>query len=160
MAQHGAQWKHVPKAVAVVHPTEHNTCNGVVTFTKTDAGVEVVAVIQGLNPSQKHAIHVHEYGDCTKPDGTSAGSHYNPEGHPHALPAQDGRHAGDLGNLTADAAGKARYQVTVSNLSIAGLKNPVIGRAVIVHAKPDDGGQPTGNAGPRIGCGVIGIAKP
>jgi Cu-Zn family superoxide dismutase len=90
----------------------------------------------------------------------SAGGHYNPENHQHGLPETEMRHAGDLGNLEADSEGKATLERTVSNISIAGMKNPIIGRGVIVHAKVDDGGQPVGNAGGRIGCGVIGVANP
>jgi Cu-Zn family superoxide dismutase len=71
------------------------------------------------------------------------------------MPPMDARHAGDLGNLTADADGKAHYEITVTNISVSSAGNSVLGRAVIVHAKPDDGGQPTGNAGARVGCGVI-----
>ena len=77
----------------------------------------------------------------------------------HYLPETEQRHAGDLGNLTADNDGKAHYELTVKNISVAGTKNPVIGRGVIVHAKVDDGGQPVGNAGGRIACGVIGVAN-
>ena len=54
----------------------------------------------------------------------------------------------------------ATLKITVDNISIAGEKNPIIGRAIVIHAKVDDGGQPTGNAGARQGFGVIGIAKP
>ena len=91
----------------------------------------------------------------------SAGGHYNPEKHPHALPdTTEKRHAGDLGNLQADSNGKVHHEITVKNVTIAGTKNPIIGRGVIVHAKVDDGGQPVGNAGPRIACGVIGVANP
>jgi len=90
----------------------------------------------------------------------SAGGHYNPEGHQHGLPDSENRHAGDLGNVQADSEGKAHYEITVSNISIQGPRNPILGRAVIVHAKPDDGGQPVGNAGARIACGVIGVANP
>jgi len=121
---------------------------------------QVVADIEGLNPGQKHAFHIHQFGDCTSSDGMSAGGHYNPEGHQHGLPEKEMRHAGDLGNLTADNDGKAHYEITVSNISVAGMKNPIIGRGVIVHAKVDDGSQPVGNAGGRIACGVIGVANP
>jgi Cu-Zn family superoxide dismutase len=146
-------------AVAVLGAASGSKVQGTARFTTKGDAVEVVVDIEGLTPNQQHAIHVHEFGDCTAPDAASAGSHYNPEGHPHALPAADTRHAGDLGNLQADAQGKAHYEITVRNCSIAGV-NPILGRAVIVHAKPDDGGQPVGNAGGRIACGVIGIAKP
>jgi Cu-Zn family superoxide dismutase len=142
-------------AVATIEPTAGNTCRGTVTFTQVGADVKVVADLTGLVAGQNHAMHVHETGDCSAPDAMSAGGHYNPEGHPHALPPSDPRHAGDLGNVTADAAGNAHYEITVSNMSVNGALDPVKDRAVIVHAKPDDGGQPVGNAGGRIGCGVI-----
>ncbi|MBI4664285.1 MAG: superoxide dismutase family protein [Verrucomicrobia bacterium] len=142
-----------------MHPTQGNKCHGVVQFSQIGEKIKVIATIEGLNPNQKHAIHIHELGDCTSADGMSTGGHYNPEGHQHGLVASAKRHAGDLGNLQADANGKAQYEVTVENITIAGMKNPILGRAVIIHAKEDDGGQPVGNAGPRLACGVIGIAK-
>ena len=148
------------QAVAVLHPTAGQQCHGVVLFTQDGDSVKVVAELEGLNPNQKHAFHIHQFGDCSSPDGMSAGGHYNPEGHQHGLPSTESRHAGDLGNVEADGQGKAHYEITVNNISIAGPKNPIVGRAVIVHAKPDDGGQPVGNAGARIGCGVIGVANP
>jgi Cu-Zn family superoxide dismutase len=157
---HAEAWASVKQAVAVLHPTAGNKCHGRVQFIQEGDAVKVIADLEGLNPGQKHAIHVHQYGDCSAPDATSAGGHYNPENHPHALPDGGPRHAGDLGNLMADNEGKAHYEITVDNISVAGTKNPIIGRGVIVHAKPDDGGQPVGNAGARIACGVIGIANP
>jgi Cu-Zn family superoxide dismutase len=150
----------VQQAIAVLHPTAGQNCHGVVRFTQEGDSVKVVADLEGLNPRQKHAFHIHQYGDCSSPDGMSAGGHYNPEGHQHALPSSETRHAGDLGNVEADDQGKAHYEITVNNVSISSQKNPIVGRAVIVHAKPDDGGQPVGNAGSRIGCGVIGVANP
>ena len=146
----------VATAAAPIAPTAGNDCKGIVTFyEQRDGSMLVVADLEGLSPGQKHAIHVHEKGDCSAPDGMSAGGHYNPEQHEHALPPHEPRHAGDLGNLIADTKGRAHYEITVDNLSIRGAKNPIDGRAVIVHAKMDDGGQPTGNAGARLGCGVI-----
>lgn len=156
---HQAAWSTVNKAVAVIHPTQGNKCHGTVQFTQMGDKVKVMAMIEGLNPNQKHAIHIHEFGDCSSTDGMSAGGHYNPEKHNHGLVSASMRHAGDLGNLQSDADGKAHYEVTVDNISVAGMKNPILGRGVIVHAKEDDGGQPVGNAGSRLGCGVIGIAK-
>jgi len=147
-------------AVAVLDPTAGSQCHGVIRFTQDGDAVKVVADIEGLTPGQLHAIHVHDFGDCTAPDATSAGSHYNPEGHAHGLPTSTERHAGDLGNLPADKDGKTHYEITVTSCSVAGSKNPILGRSVIVHAKVDDGGQPVGNAGARIACGVIGVAKP
>lgn len=145
--------------VAVMVPTEGNSTRGTVRFVQHDGSVTVTAEISGLTPGAQHAIHVHEFGDLTAPDGTSAGGHYNPEGHDHGLPEQQARHAGDLGNLAADENGNAHYEITVDNITVAGMHNPVIGRGVIIHADTDDGGQPTGNAGARISMGVIGVAK-
>jgi len=141
--------------VAKIEPTAGNNARGTVTFEAKGDKVKVTADLDGLTPSAQHAIHVHETGDCSAPDGMSAGGHYNPESKPHGLPTTEDRHAGDLGNLTADASGHAHYEITVDNISLSTGKNPVLGKAVIVHAKADDGGQPTGNAGARLGCGVI-----
>lgn len=148
------------QAIAVLHSTAGQHCHGVVRFTQDGDSVKVVAELEGLNPGQKHAFHIHQYGDCSAPDGMSAGGHYNPEGHQHGLPDSASRHAGDLGNVEADKDGKAHYEITVNNVTILGAKNPILGRGVIVHAKVDDGGQPVGNAGARIACGVIGVANP
>jgi Cu-Zn family superoxide dismutase len=140
---------------AKITPTAGNNAKGTVTFSADGSKVKVVADLDGLTPGAQHAIHVHETGDCSAPDAMSAGGHYNPEGKPHGLPVTEDRHAGDLGNLTADASGHAHFEITVDNISLSAGKNPVLGKAVIVHAKVDDGGQPTGNAGARLGCGVI-----
>jgi Cu-Zn family superoxide dismutase len=141
---------------AKIEPTQGNTVTGWVRFAaQKDGSIQVVADLSGLTPNATHAIHVHEKGDCTAPDAMSAGAHYNPEAKPHGIPPAVERHAGDLGNLTADAAGNAHYVITVTNISLSTGKNPILGKAVIVHAKPDDGSQPAGNAGARLGCGEI-----
>jgi len=145
-------------AVAVVKPTAGNSCFGVIRFRQINGQVRVVADISGLSPGAEHAIHIHQKGDCSSGDGKSAGGHYNPRGHPHGLPDQHVRHAGDLGNLLADGSGVSHYEIVVDNISIEGRLNPILGRSVIVHAKRDTGEQPTGGAGPRIGCGAIGIS--
>lgn len=144
--------------IAVVTPTEGNKAKGVVRFVEGDDGVQVSARIEGLKPNSKHGFHVHEFGDASAPDGTSAGDHFNPEGHDHGLPPESQRHAGDFGNIEADSRGVGELELTVENLRLTGGPRAILGRAVIVHAEPDDGGQPTGNAGDRIGIGVIGIA--
>ena len=147
--------------VAVLSPTEGNQAAGVVTFKSAGKGkVEVKANLSGLPPNSKHAIHIHQYGDLTSKDGKSAGDHYNPLGHQHALPDQKVRHAGDFGNLESDANGNATMKLVVDNISLAGRLSPIIGRGLVVHAKPDDGGQPSGNAGDRIAVGVIGVRNP
>lgn len=149
----------VVKAVAVVHPLGDAKVHGVVRFSQTDDGVQVVADLQGLEPNSVHGFHIHEFGDCSSADGSSAGGHYNPEKHQHGKPGEENRHGGDMGNVQADGDGKVHLDLVMRGLTIAGARNPIIGRAVIIHAKADDFSQPVGNAGARIGCGVIGIGK-
>src|SRR5262245_60999777 len=99
----------IKQAVAVLHATQGNKAHGTVRFTQDGNSVKVVAHVEGLNPGQKHAFHIHEFGDCSSPDAMSAGGHYNPEKHEHGLPDKPERHAGDLGNVQADASGNAHY---------------------------------------------------
>lgn len=147
------------KAIAVLNPASGSSVTGTVTFTKTGDGVTVVADIGGLKPG-KHGFHVHQFGDCSAPDATSAGDHYNPTKHPHAGPDTTPRHMGDLGNLEADASGKAHLELKDKTLKLSG-ENSIVGYAVIVHEKADDlKTQPTGDAGGRVACGVVGVAKP
>jgi Cu-Zn family superoxide dismutase len=144
------------RAVAELKPTEGSTVAGTVTFTAENGAVRVVAVVDGLEPGL-HGFHIHEYGDCSAPDAASAGGHFNPGGTPHGAPDAplEQRHAGDLGNVEADAAGKAHYERVDQVISLAG-PNSIVGKAVIVHAQGDDlTSQPTGDAGPRLACGVI-----
>lgn len=146
------------KAIAVLYPTEGNTARGWVSFTVTDNGVLIEAEVTGLTPGE-HGFHIHEFGDCSALDATSAGGHFNPFGEKHGAPDSLHRHVGDLGNLIADENGIAKYQRLDTLITLSG-PNSIIGRAVIVHENPDDFvSQPTGNAGGRVACGVIGIAK-
>jgi len=142
------------RAVAEMAPTEGNSVSGTVVFTQQEGSLSVSVELTGFEAGTTHGIHVHETGDCSAPDGTSAGGHYNPESHDHALPDDTPRHAGDMGNVTADDQGAVMTHLSFDNISIGG-ENPIENRAVIVHAQPDDGGQPTGNAGARLACGVI-----
>ena len=138
---------------AKIDPTQGNSASGEVRFYQVSGGVRVVASISGLSPG-KHGFHLHEKGDCSAPDAMSAGAHYNPLGAPHGSPEANrtARHLGDLGNITADAGGKATYDRVDSLLVYADLA----GLSVLVHGKEDDlTSQPAGDAGPRIGCGVI-----
>jgi len=146
------------RAVSVLHPTEGNGVNGKVVFTGTGEGVTVAAEVKGLAPG-KHGFHIHDFGDCSAPDGTSAGGHFNPENTDHGGPEDKVRHVGDLGNLEADAQGNAYYERGDSYIALSG-PHSIIGRSVIIHAGFDDlKSQPTGAAGGRVACGVIGIAE-
>lgn len=147
------------KAVAVLHATKGNNVSGIVTFTKEGSQIKVVADISGLTPGM-HGFHIHQYGDCSAEDGSSAGGHFNPDNVNHGGPADSVRHAGDLGNVKADQNGNVHFEMINSLLSFSG-PHSIIGRGVIVHAGEDDlTSQPSGNAGARVACGDIGIAKP
>ncbi len=142
------------KAVAVVHPKNGSDVSGMVHFEQTESGVLVKAEINGLTGT-KHGFHIHQYGDCTADDGTSAGGHFNPTDNQHAGPEDMNRHMGDLGNITAED-GTALLEYVDDEIDLA----QIIGRGVIVHGGEDDlESQPSGAAGPRIGCGVIGIQQ-
>lgn len=144
----------VNKAEAVLKATEGNKVEGTVTFTKVEGGVLIVADVVNLKPG-KHGFHVHEHGDCSAHDASSAGGHFNPTNSKHGGPDTPERHVGDLGNLVADSTGKAHYERIDSLITLEG-PNSVIGRSVVVHADEDDlATQPTGNSGARIACGEI-----
>jgi len=139
---------------------------GIVCFEQTEAEgpIKIKGEIKGLSKGL-HGFHVHEFGDNTKGCET-AGSHFNPHGKTHGGPKDENRHVGDLGNVEAGDDGVAKFEVTDNMISLNG-PHSVIGRTMVVHAKQDDLGKggndeslKTGNAGSRVGCGVIGLAKP
>jgi len=141
-------------AKATLNPTQGHDVKGSATFTKEDNGVRVVADIIGLKPGE-HGFHVHEKGDCSAPDASSAGGHFNPTRMPHGGPDSEKHHVGDLGNITADASGKAHLDQVFSFLELSGT-NSIVGHGLIVHEGKDDlTSQPSGNAGARVACGVI-----
>jgi Cu-Zn family superoxide dismutase len=161
-AGHGAAEggaKEVTKAIAVLSPASGSEVKGTVTFTKVSDGVRVQARVEGLTPGP-HGFHVHQFGDCSAPDATSAGGHFNPSDHPHGAPDADERHAGDMGNIEANDQGVATLDYVDKVMKLDG-PGSIIGHAVIVHEKADDlKSQPTGDAGGRIACGVVGVANP
>lgn len=149
----------VTKSVAVIHPTEGNMATGMVTFTKVDEGVRVQADLKGLKKEGKHGFHIHEKGDCTAADGTSAGGHFAPRDNEHAGPKDKVRHVGDMGNIEVNKNGNATLNYVDPDIKLNG-PHSVVGRGIIVHKGEDDlETQPTGAAGPRAGCGVIGIVE-
>lgn len=144
-----------PRAEAKLAPTAGNAANGLVSFSQDGDKLRVSAEISGLTPGP-HGFHVHDKGDCSAPDATSAGGHFNPGGKAHGSPEQPEHHAGDLPQLVADAAGVARFTVDSDALSIGSGAANIVGRSVVVHAAADDfKSQPAGNSGARIACGVI-----
>lgn len=147
------------KAVAQLHSTDGNEILGTVTFEKVDDGVNVNADLSGLEEG-KHGFHIHQYGDCSAEDQTSAGGHYNPYNMEHGAPTDSVRHMGDLGNLPVGPEGNGTLDYVDNIIELNGA-NSIIGRAVIIHSGADDlSSQPSGAAGARIACGVIGVANP
>jgi len=145
-------------AVAALAPTQGNEAKGNVTFKVVDGRVHVSGQITGLKPDSEHGFHIHEKGDCSAPDATSAGGHFNPGQQDHGRVDSDPHHGGDMANIKADAQGTATIDAPVSsNVNIGkGDGFDIIGRGLIVHADPDDyTSQPTGNAGGRLACAVI-----
>ena len=136
------------------------TVSGTASFEDLPDGLAVTVQVSGLAPG-KHAIHIHEFGDCGD-SGKAAGSHYNPSGVPHGFRPKDGAshaHPGDMGNLEVDANGMAVLNITLPGVELSGGTLSVAGRTVIIHANEDDFSQPTGNAGDRVACGEILITK-
>jgi len=139
-----------------IEPKSQSKLAGSAMLMEVDGGVKVTLSVTGA-PAGDHGAHIHEKGDCSAPDAASAGGHFNPAGHDHALPTVAKRHLGDLGNLVVGKDGKGSLEITIDGANLkAGDANSFAGKSIIVHAKKDDGGQPVGNAGGRIGCGVIG----
>lgn len=131
---------------------------GEATFTDLgDGDVTFKLTIENATPGE-HAVHLHEKGDCSAPDASSAGGHWNPSDVKHGKrPVDQQYHAGDLANLEVGEDGKGVLTMTVVGWSIGGPDSTnILNKAVIVHAQPDDfESQPSGAAGDRIACGVI-----
>jgi len=145
-------------AVAIIYPTKGYRTSGLLRLKQGKFGLRITGRIRGLSRG-KHGFHIHEYGDCSGKSGKTAGGHYNPEAVSHAGPKSKKKHVGDMGNIEADARGLAEIDRLYTNAKLSG-ETSVIGRAIVVHLNEDDlVSQPTGAAGPRVGCGVIGIAK-
>ena len=149
-----------PQAIAPMNPTQGYQVSGTVTFTEVEGGIRVDAHLTGLIPGS-HGFHIHEKGDCSAPDASSAGAHFNPAKHKHGDPHQGEHHLGDMPALVADSQGNADLTTTLSGLTLTEGEAAVVGHSVIVHADPDDYvTQPTGNSGVRVSCGIISLNRP
>ena len=138
-------------------PASASLVSGKLTAMPMGDGVHFTGEVGGLAPNSTHAIHVHERGDCSAADASSAGGHFNPAGTPHGRSGAGAHHAGDMDNIVANAQGVARVDVHARGVTLGGgAANDVAGKAVIVHAAADDyRTQPTGNAGGRVACGIV-----
>ncbi|HEY2094767.1 MAG TPA: superoxide dismutase family protein [Thermoanaerobaculia bacterium] len=144
-----------PMATTTLAPLGSATAHGHVHFQQQkDGTVEVTVDLTGLAPNTTHGFHVHDKASCAD-FGNAAGGHYNPTNAPHGAPDAASHHAGDFGNVTSDASGEVHTTFMTHSITVGGM-NDVNGHAVILHANPDDlTSQPSGNAGPRIACGVV-----
>ena len=150
--EHGAG----EKASATLDSRSGSNVKGTVNFVSRGHDVLVNAKFSGLKPNAEHGFHVHEKGDCSAPDATSAGGHFNPDTKTHGMPGSGVSHAGDMPNIKSDANGNAVYSARLSGFAINNGSNGILGRAVVVHRDPDDyKSQPAGNSGPRVACGLI-----
>ncbi len=146
----------VLRAVANLASASGSLVSGRLTLSSAEGGVRIRGDIGGLQPGSAHGFHIHETGDCSTVDASSAGGHFNPDTKPHGRSGMGAHHAGDIDNLVADAGGVAHVDALVRGVGLSAGPNDIVGRAVIVHATQDDySSQPAGNAGARVACGVI-----
>lgn len=144
-----------PSASATLSPTSGSTASGTVMLAQLgDGSVKVTVDLSGV-PAGIHGFHIHDKGDCGD-NGNAAGGHFNPATTAHGAPSAEPHHAGDFGNVTADANGRVHTEFTTRSVTVEAGPNSAVGHAVILHANPDDlVTQPTGNAGARIACGIV-----
>lgn len=149
------------EAVANLASASGSLVSGKLTLVPMGEGVHISGDIGGLKPGDVRGFHIHEKGDCSAADASTAGGHFNPAAQAHGRSGHGAHHAGDTDNIVADAKGVARIDAHVSGVTLGGgAANDIAGRAVIVHAQADDyTSQPTGNAGARVACGVIRITR-
>ncbi len=141
-------------AVATLESKSGSAVKGTVSFEETAGGVRLSAQVSGLTPGE-HGFHIHDKGDCSAADATSAGGHFNPGAMPHGAPHAASHHGGDLLQLEADGSGNASLVQVLPGQTLGGATG-IIGRSVVVHGGKDDyQSQPAGNSGPRIACGTI-----
>ena len=144
-------------ATAQLTPTSGHTASGTLALAAEGDSVRLTGTLQGLPPNSEFGFHIHEKGDCSAPDASSAGGHFNPTNAQHGNPQGAAHHAGDMLNAKSDASGAAQVDVVATGVSLtSGQPNDVHGKAVVLHEKADDyASQPAGNSGARIACGVI-----
>jgi len=145
-----------PELEVAIEAKSGSGLTGKAELTEVDNGVKVVVDVKHIEPGF-HGVHIHEIADCSAPDASSAGEHFNPEGHPHALPSDERKHLGDLGNLVAVGPdGQGRLEVVVPGATLeAGGSLSLLNRALVVHADRDTGEQPSGGSGARVGCAEL-----
>ena len=142
-------------AISFLKPTKGNSTEGKINIHDEKGMLKFTGILTGLTPG-KHGLHIHEFGDCSAEDASSAGSHFNPKNEKHSSPEDHEKHMGDLGNIYADDFGKSTIDIEIKKIPL----HKILGRSILVHEKEDDFiSQPAGNSGPKLACGVIGVVK-
>jgi Cu-Zn family superoxide dismutase len=150
----------VSEGVAVLLPTAGHSVHGIVRFTPHPEGIAIQVHIEGLSQRTRHGFHIHEFGDCSAADASSAGPHYDPTNNAPGRHQHGMRPLGDLDDLRADPQGRVDVNFIARRLSIAGPINPILGRALVLHANFEDPNDPMSQSGDRIACGTIGVLSP
>lgn len=147
----------VRQAEAALASASGSLVSGRIVALPVPQGVRLTGTVGGLRPGGNFGFHVHERGDCSAVDASSAGAHFNPTASAHGRAGAGAHHLGDMDNLVADAEGVVQLDRVLGGVSLGtGAPNDILGRALIVHADPDDyRSQPSGNAGARLACGII-----
>lgn len=145
-----------PDAVVQLEGKSGSSLTGTAELRRTGTGVLLTLRVNNAAPGV-HGVHLHEVGDCSAPDATSAGAHWNPTAAPHGHLGKPPAHLGDIGNLVVDAEGRGALEFVTELWTVGGGGlNDVLGKALVIHATADDlASQPSGNSGARIGCGVV-----
>jgi len=144
-------------AMARIEPASGSDVSGTLNFRQDAETTHIEGSLQGLDPG-RHGLHIHVTGDCSAADAASAGGHFGPDDDPHGSPDEpvDRHHVGDLGNIEAGEDGVATFEKSDREMTLGTGDDSIVGRAVIVHAEADDlASQPSGDAGARVGCGVV-----
>lgn len=143
------------KAQALLKAPAGSKLKGMIHFTEENGKMKIETMVEGIKAGP-HGFHIHETGDCSAVDFSSAGGHFNPGMGTHGAINTAPHHAGDLGNLIADKKKKANTTIIADGLTMQPGPQSIIGKAVVIHQDKDDlKSQPAGNAGKRIACGVI-----
>lgn len=144
------------EATANLESKSSSTVTGTASFKEDGDKVTLTLTVSGATAGT-HGAHIHETGDCSAADATSAGGHWNPTTHNHGDPSASEHHLGDLGNITIGQDGKGTLTMTMADWKIGdGTAGDVVGKAVVIHSGTDDlTSQPSGASGSRVACGVI-----
>ncbi|WP_045737814.1 superoxide dismutase family protein [Xanthomonas sp. MUS 060] len=151
----------VQQAQAVLAPASGSLVSGKLSLVAAPGGVRITGTLGGLQPNYTVAFHLHERGDCSAADASSAGGDFNLLDAAQGRSSKGPRHAGEIDHLTVNAEGTVQIDVLLRGIVLGGgAANDIVGRALIVHTDPDDNrGQPAGNSDVRVSCGVITVLR-